>query len=788
LGIFKTTRAEKSLEMKRLAISFCMTLLWVLTYSLLPAQDNCQIQLSGYVIDEHDDEPLPYANLFLIETQQGTSSDSTGYFQISNICPNNYTLRLSHIGCESKEIQIQLISDLEQDFVLEHHAELLDAITVKEKKLHASENEVINTISQADMERFSGKSLGEMLTDISGVETLSTGPNIFKPVIHGMHGSRVVIYNQGLRLQSQEWGSDHSPEVDPYTAGSLSVIKGASAVRYGVGSIGGVVLINPAPMRTEPGIGGDLDFLVHSNGRGISNSLSLDYKPAKRPNTNIRWQSSFKKSGDFHAPDYQLTNTGFNELNSSLRFRIQKPTWQSEIYYSLFNSEMGILASSHIGNLTDLEQVLQSKTPLIVEDFSYDIINPKQKVIHHLLKARWTKLDLTPGILEILYGIQLNIRKEFDIRRGGRSEIPALDMSLLSNSLEANFKHNPTAFGLTGQLGFQSDFQTNRNNGDTGVTPLIPWYNSLNLGFYWIEKWTKDKLTLESGLRFDYRKLITKYFDDDEKLIKDNRNFRGVSANISALYLFQEHLSFISQLNYSFRPPNISELYSDGLHHAVASIEEGDVNLVNEKSLKWINSFHLEKDTRVHAGVDLYIQHISNYIYLQPSDEPRLTIRGAFPVFVYQQTDARVWGIDSHINWEFFHDLLLRLKGSIVRADDLEKNEALLYFPGDKLSLGISYLVHGRYVLKDIQFLLESEFVSRQKRVDPELDFLAPPDAYNLINFETSFRWALKENEIHIHFKIENLLNTSYRDYLNRLRYYADEKGRNIELRLHYNF
>ena len=105
--------------MRRLQLSKYLTILLVLLQTMLFSHENCHFQLYGYVIDDHDDEPLPFANLFLMETQQGASTDSTGYFKISNICPATYTLRLSHIGCESREVKVQVFSDLNQNFVLE---------------------------------------------------------------------------------------------------------------------------------------------------------------------------------------------------------------------------------------------------------------------------------------------------------------------------------------------------------------------------------------------------------------------------------------------------------------------------------------------------------------------------------------------------------------------------------------------------------------------------------------------------------------------------------------------
>jgi iron complex outermembrane receptor protein len=63
-------------------------------------------------------------------------------------------------------------------------------------------------------------------------------------------------------------------------------------------------------------------------------------------------------------------------------------------------------------------------------------------------------------------------------------------------------------------------------------------------------------------------------------------------------------------------------------------------------------------------------------------------------------------------------------------------------------------------------------------------DFLPPPDDYLL----ASFVWSADYKPISFLFKVENLLNTSYRTYTDRLRYFADDLGINFSLSVKYKF
>ena len=58
-----------------------------------------------------------------------------------------------------------------------------------------------------------------------------------------MYGNRLLIINNGVRQQGQQWGVDHAPELDANTAGRITVVKGAEGVRYGSEALGGVVLM-----------------------------------------------------------------------------------------------------------------------------------------------------------------------------------------------------------------------------------------------------------------------------------------------------------------------------------------------------------------------------------------------------------------------------------------------------------------------------------------------------------------------------------------------------------------
>ena len=274
--------------------------------------------------------------------------------------------------------------------------------------------------------------------------------------------------------------------------------------------------------------------------------------------------------------------------------------------------------------------------------------------------------------------------------------------------------------------------------------------------------------------------------------------FNNYTFSIGGQVDLSESVRFSSNLGSAWRPPHVSELFSNGLHHGVAAIERGllyeggslaDVeneNQINpESSLKWVNTLSIEK-SKWGFIANPYIQRINNFIYLEPRPgEFVLTVRGAFPLQQYVQTDAQLVGFDGTFNYDLTSDLNATLSYSMVRANDLNKNEAIIWMPADRYNMALRKSFAGKY-----SPFIEASFthVARQARISDDRDFTAAPEAYQLIDLAMGATTEIGDNNLSLYLDVENLMNTSYRDYMNRLRYYTDELGRNISIRFQYQF
>ncbi|MGB1242187.1 MAG: TonB-dependent receptor, partial [Chitinophagales bacterium] len=491
--------------------------------SFVAAQSSeCSLFLSGNVTEESEQEPLAFATIYIPELHKGTVADSLGNYQIEGICAGIHTCIIQYIGYESMTQELNISNNTNQNFSLKLYEAVLGPIRVTGKKRREATTITQSSINSTELEQMKGKSLGEALMKIAGVNALQTGPTISKPIIHGLHSNRILMLNNGVRQEGQQWGAEHAPEIDPFIAEKLTIIKGAASVEYGSDAIGGVVLVEPAPLPIMKRPEGKINLVGMSNGRQGMASAQLEGR--QKGGFAWRLQGTLRKTGDFHTPNYSLTNTAMRESNASVGIGYKRSFFGMEVFYSYFHTKLGILRGSHIGSLPDLEDALQREIPLFTEDFSYDIANPKQEVGHHLAKLKSYWLNQNGDKLQLQYAFQFDNRKEFDIRRGNRSEIPSLDLELQSHHFDLNFEHNNWG-GLKGKIGVSSSYKRNRNNPDTGTRPLIPYYDQYGLGAFWIEQWKRENWELEAGIRYDFQHLSVKKFSLTNELLKPTFDF-----------------------------------------------------------------------------------------------------------------------------------------------------------------------------------------------------------------------------------------------------------------------
>ncbi len=793
--------------------SFTFILLISITLFDLKAQESCFFTLSGK-ISSTSGEPLPGATISLLDLNTGEIAGTDGLFKIKNLCKRKYRIEVKYLGYEDKIIVLKIENSIEIEVALTESDQMLEEVVIADQYQRVEQNQTASALSGTALEQTKGMSLGESLRELSGVSSIQTGPAIFKPVIHGVHSQRILILNNGIRQEGQQWGAEHAPEIDPFIASNIVVIKDAGAIKYGTDALGGVVIINPPELPTTNTLGGELNLIGQSNGRSGTVSGTLEGGAKRFKGFGWRVQGTGKKSGDFHAPDYILSNTGYNELNYSLTTGYHKEDIGIEIFYSHFKTEIGILRGSSVETVVDLNNALETEPPAYTKDFTYNLINPHQEVKHDLLKLNAHK-RVGNNEYTIQYGLQINRRKEFDVRKGKLYNIPSIDLQLITHTLDLEWEKSKEktvrCIGINGML------QDNNNIGNTYRIPFIPNFNSTTLGAYIIQKVSFKKWILDGGVRYDYRYSKVVGYDPLNMLYRSTLKFHNASLTIGANRKILKNGVYLTSLASAWRPPHVAELYSFGQHQSAGSIENGlllgdsseiiDFNKAeykNEKALKWVNTYQHNAD-KFQMEATAYYNFIFNYIYLKPTGVST-KVGGPKPTFHYRQTDASFLGFDFSLSYQVIKKVKLSAKTSLLRAAD-EKNNSYLYFiPSNRFEMNVRFEQpelkkwKSFYVESKLKYTAKQNRAPVKKTIDeiiqaeeagetlPPFDFASAPNGYFLWNINMGISCPIKKSKMDFKVSVTNLLNTSYREYTNRMRYYADDVGRNISLAVKYSF
>jgi iron complex outermembrane recepter protein len=720
----------------------------------------------------------------------GAVTDTAGAFSISNVCKGHLLLICNATGYKHAIAHIDVTNNTHVAFTLTNDNNQLQEVVVNGVRLQD-----LHTVTQTELQGLQllqarGSSLGEALKEMPGMNSIQTGPSLSKPVIHGLHSNRVLLLNNGVRQEGQQWGSEHAPEIDPFVANRITVVKGAASVRYGSDAIAGVVLLDPDPLPAQKGLSGDAYLVGATNGQMGAASASVQGAFDKKL-TGLAWrlQGTFKKAGNFSTPGYYLKNTGLEESDGSAAIGYRWRGLDITSYFSIFYTKNGIFDGAHVGNLTDLYAAFNRDKPITASVFSYDINRSYQNVYHDLFKTNASYHFANEGKLEVNFARQKDLREEYDIDLPFSTDPdvlkkPQVSFQLITHSIDLAYIE-PTHNGFSGSIGASGNTQ---GNVFKGIRYLIPNFRNYSGGAFAIERYSFKKFTFEAGIRYDYRWLKVYQLNSNTlQTYNSSYNYENFTASIGAIYRASEKLSINLNTGTAWRAPSINELFIHGVHFSDASYQNGDSTLHSERSLNTSLSVNYQ-GKKLRVVVDLYDNNISNYIYEKPQLQPVTLISGTYPAFQFTQDNVNISGLDALLQYDIVSYLTFQSKATIVRGYNLTQHTDLIYMPADRFENGITYNMHNYRKIEEPYISLEDVAVLKQTRVPANSDYVAPPAGYNLINMSVGCAFPVRGKKVHIDFSVKNLANVAYRDYLNHFRYYANDLGINFMIRTKISF
>ena len=743
---------------------------------------QCNYIFSGKINNAATNVPLENAVIQLNDLGKIAYCDSLGNFKFTQLCAGRYVLSISSVGFKSDSATVIISKNIHKHFLLEENIQVNEEVLITSDYI---QNKKLNSLSQVELKgqelaSTRGGSLGEVLQSIPGVYVLQSGPSIFKPVIHGLHSNRILIVNNGIRQEGQQWGAEHAPEIDPFISKNIAVIKGPAGIRYGSDAIGGVVLVEQPPMPKMPGINGELNLVAASNnGMGVSSLFFQGAFGRRLKGLSFRAQGTFRRSGNARTPHYYLENTGFNEFNFSDALSYRKGNVGFDIYYSQFNSKIGIFTGTHAETFQDINTAIARSRPITPSYFSYEISRPYQQVHHELFKAVSFLKFKNNSRVDIIFSRQKNIRSEYDLLPLNGKETPELNLRLVSHALDAIFQHKPMG-NFSGSIGFNGQTQQNVRL----YQMLIPNFRNYTAGLYILEKLSLQRLVIEGGARFDYRWLRAYMFDNTSaQMVTPTFNWKNITGSLGMQYYLRHNLSWLLNVGSAWRAPAVNELLSNGVHQSAVAYEKGNSLLQSERAVT-VSSDLKYVGKKWTAEIDLYANYINNYIYLKPTLGYQRTARGAFPVFEYTQVNATFKGADVAMSYKIFDSLRLSSKTSILFAFNETTHDYLQFVPANRFENSLTYNFAFSKKVRKSYVGLTTVYTGKQYRTPANSDYAAVPAAYFLLQVEFGATLQLNKQQVTFHFSCKNLLNTAYRDYMDRFRYFSDQPGRNIQVKI----
>ncbi len=726
-----------------------ISLLLAMSFSFAYAQN----QVSGTILDASNQQPLEQVSVYFPQLEKGTVTDNSGAYQINNLPTGTFKIVVSFLGYQTISKTITITStNVTFDVSLTESAIEMEEVIVS-TPFHKLQSENVMKVAYAsvtDLQNKGAITLADGITKIAGVENVSTGIGIGKPVIRGLNANRVLVYTQGIRLENQQFGDEHGLGVNDAGIESVEVIKGPASLLYGSDAMGGVLYLNPDKFAIPNTTGGDVNLNYFTNTAGVSSNAGFKTSSEK---LKFLVRGAYTTHTDYQTGnDERVTNSRFKEYDIKTGMGYQNTNFKTEIRYNFNSSDLGIPEEIGIQS-TD-------RTPMM----------PNQTIDNHILSSK-SSLVFRKSSLDLSLGYISNIRKEFEEGEEGA----ALHMNL--NTFNYNLQYHLPKMGILETIiGAQGLHQTNSNFGEE---LLIPNATINDFGFFGTSHvHLNENNDVQIGLRFDHRGINTEQsgiLGEQDYIAPINKDFNSINAALGYKVNFLN--SFIARLNLAtgFRAPNLAELTSNGVHEGTNRYEIGNENLKNEQNLQTDLAIEY-KNQHFEVFVNGFYNSINNYVFIAPNGDE---IDGN-QVFVYDQQDANLYGAEAgiHIHPHPLDWLHLESTFQSVRGK-LKNNNNLPLIPANSITntFRAEFSNKDSWVKNSYSFItLNSVF--NQDRIST---FEDATDGYTLLSIGLGGTVSLFKTPLNVRITGNNLLNKEYFSHLSRLKYDGIANiGRNI--------
>ncbi|WP_029033262.1 TonB-dependent receptor [Salinimicrobium terrae] len=748
-----------------------------------------QFSAKGIVIDSDTEQPIIGATVQLQKPERTAITDLSGAFLLEDLSEGSYSVVVSSLGYGTRTYKFELPNTQNLQIELSPTAIEMEEIIVS-TPFHQLQSEnvmKVERITAESLKRTGAFQLTDGISQIAGVETLTTGSAIGKPVIRGLSSNRVLVYTQGVRLENQQFGDEHGLGISSSGIESVEVIKGPASLLYGSDALGGVLYLNPERFAPADSTLVDAETIYYSNTEGLEANVGVNTSADK---LKFLARGNFATHSDYETGNGQrVTNTRFTEYDLKTGLGYRSDNYKGDLRYN-FNS-------SFAGIPEDIGLQSTSKSKMI----------PYQQVDNHILSLD-NSFYFNNSSLDVKLGYLFNNRKEFEEHHeeheehgeeehegeeheeeheeheeevGHEEEEPALEMHLETINYDVKY-HFPARGKFETILGIQGMFQTNKNLAEE---ILIPDATTTDAGILATTHYHLERIDFQAGLRYDIRRISAEGYenhDTETEVPALERDFNSYNGALGVKLDITSHFTGRLNLASGFRAPNLAELTSYGSHHGTNRFEIGNPDLDNEQNYQLDLALEYRNE-HFEVFTNAFYNAINDYIFLDPTGE----VFDENPVFAYRQNDASLYGgeIGIHIHPHPLDWLHLESNYELVIGKQ-ENDEYLPLIPAQSILNTLWVEIPEGKLLKEGYASLSLKTVFEQ---DNTSAFETDTAGYSLLNAGFGTSVPLDGWEINFRLTGTNLLDKTYISHLSRLKPEGiPNMGRNISLGLGVKF
>ncbi len=767
--------------------------------------------LSGFVIEKTTGEPLAQATIYIHDLQLGAVADDSGYYSFKTLPHGTYLVEVRYVGFKAQTTNVSIKSDVIVNFQMtdEIAEEGTVVVTGTSKATQIKHNPIpIVAVNKDFLNTNLSTNIIDAIAKVPGVSALTTGPNISKPFIRGLGYNRILTLYDGMRQEGQQWGDEHGVETDQYGIDRIEVIKGPASLSYGSDAIAGVVNLIPTRQAPEGKTIGELQTEYQTNNGLFGGTAMLS-----STKNSFEWMGriSHKAATNYrNKTDGRVYNTGFKETDATAAFGLHGKWGYTHLNLSLFDNLQEVPDGGRdfaTGKFT--KQITEDDTyrSIVSDDElrSYTISHIHQRVQHYRAYLS-NSFTIGNSRLAVNAGFQRNVRREYNHPEEPYINLAGLYLQLNTYAYDVKY-YLPELNGWNFTLGVNGMYQT--NDVTKGTEFVIPSYHQFDAGPFALVKKVFGKLDIAGGVRFDSRS-----FKNDELFIKPSQvngfdmpvygtdtanadklfdnykhTFTGFSGSIGATYNISEKFAVKFNISRGYRSPNISEISANGAHPGTNIYQMGNDRFKPEFSLQEDAGFSYTSKYVV-INFSAFHNSISNYIFnqkLQNTNGGDSLLNGN-TVYKFQQGKAALFGGELSIDLHPLKQLHFENSLSIVYGNNKDlgatmKNDSNKYLPFIPPIHGISELRYDFDAkakrVTDGFVKLQLAYCAKQDRVYLTNNTESATPGYALLNAGIGAGFTNRKGKklFNVYVMANNLLNKSYWDHLNRLKYflYSDE-------------